>query len=705
MKVSVFKNFLNGERITTCSVEDVARIIRRGDYAAAISDYRCAAPPMLATNINGDIVNKSVRMADNRIPRLCFAAEYRRMNGSRQLLRRNALVLLEIDGLADYATAVNMRNSAARQPYTLMAFVGANGCSVEIACHISQMDGSVPVDDDMFHRIMSEGYKRLHYVYSSQLGVSIPLLAPVDDAMCLMSADAGVYYEPHAVVFTVDLEHKSAAFVGASRDVDGGEESPLPGKTPGEARRYIFYSCWDAVLRSGLDASDPYYAEQAVAMLARYCCRSGLPEQMCVERASLIDGINADRDLVTMLFRQAYAASTQRVNHTAYVPMPALTAMQVDHFFKKRYRLRRNELTGVVEYKPLGCYDTDYRPVTQEVINTMAFLAQREGIRVWARDVKERVNSTLVGTFNPIADYLAALPRWDGRDRLTAFAARVPTSTPEWMQLFAVWMRSMVAHWMGFDRLHGNSLVPLLIGGQGCGKSSFTKIILPEALRLYYNDRIDFRNDNTLMQGLSAFALINIDEFDRYSDHRQPLMKYIISKGEVTAIKAYRSTFSTERRYASFIATTNSPHPLTDPTGSRRFICAAVTDRIDFTSPVDYPQLYAQLVDEVRRGLPYYLYAEAERRLMDENRQFFRNADIDSILSSLFHLPSSAETAQELTASEIAAIVRREYPKLSLTKLSTVEIGRRLKAAGFECRHGKCGNYYKVERVSSGLLH
>ncbi len=705
MKVSVFKNFLNGERITTCSVEDVARIIRRGDYAAAISDYRCAAPPMLAANINGDIVNKSVRMADNSIPRLCFAAEFRRMNGSRQLLRRNALVLLEIDGLADYATAVNMRNAAARQPYTLMAFVGANGCSVEIVCRISQMDGSVPVDDDSFHRLMSEGYKRLHYVYSSQLGVNIPLLAPVDDAMCLMSVDAGAYYEPHAVVFTVDMKRESAAFVGASRDVGSGEESPLPGKTPDEARRYIFYFCWDAVLRSGLDASEPYFAEQAIAMLARYCCRSGLPEQMCVERASLIDGINADRDLVTMLFRQAYAASTQRVNHTAYVPMPALTAMQVDHFFKKRYRLRRNELTGVVEYKPLGCYDTDYRPVTQEVINTMAFLAQREGIRVWARDVKERVNSTLVGTFNPISDYLAALPRWDGRDRLTAFAARVPTSTPEWMQLFAVWMRSMVAHWMGLDRLHGNSLVPLLIGGQGCGKSSFTKIILPEALRLYYNDRIDFRNDNTLMQGLSAFALINIDEFDRYSDHRQPLMKYIISKGEVTAMKAYRSTFSTERRYASFIATTNSPHPLTDPTGSRRFICAAVTGRIDFTSPVDYQQLYAQLVDEVRRGLPYYLDAEAERRLMDENRQFFRNADIDSILSSLFHLPSSAETAQELTASEIAAIVRREYPKLSLTKLSTVEIGRRLKAAGFECRHGKCGNYYKVERVSSGLLH
>ena len=695
-KVSVFKNFLNGEHIAVCSLEDVVRMIRRGDYAEAISDYRCAAPAMLSSAGGGEVVRSGVRMASNSIPRLCFAAEYRRCNGRRKVLRRNGLVLIEIDGLKDFDTAVKLRNAAARQLYTLLVFIGANGRSVEILCSVSQIDGSMPVDDAAFCRLMAEGYRRLHYVYSSQLDVNIPLAAPATDTMCLMSADAGVFYNPHAVTFAVDIERTTTSFCTSGGNGHDAGESPLPGKTVDEAHRYIFYSCWNAVLDAGLDTADPYFAEQAITLLARHCRRSGLPEQMCVERASRIDELGGDRDLITMLFSQAYSGGIVRANPTACVPFPALTAMKLDNFFNKRYRLRRNELTGVVEYKPLGSYDTDYRHVTQEVINTMAFLAQREGIRVWARDVKERVNSMLVDTFNPIGDYLAALPRWDGRDRLTAFAARVPTSTPQWTELLAVWMRSMVAHWMGLDRLHGNSLVPLLVGGQGCGKSSFTKIILPEALRPYYNDRIDFRNDNTLMQGLSAFALINIDEFDRYSDRRQPLMKYIISKGEVTAMKAYCSTFSTERRYASFIATTNNPHTLADPTGSRRFICAAVTGRIDFTSPVDYQQLYAQLVDEVRGGLPYYLDAAAERRLMDENRRFFRHADIDSILSSLFRLPLSAETAQELTASEIASIVRREYPKLPPSKLYVKEVGRRLSAMGFEGRHTRRGTCYSV---------
>ena len=503
-KVSVFKNFLNGEHIAVCSLEDVVRMIRRGDYAEAISDYRCAAPAMLSSAGGGEVVRSGVRMASNSIPRLCFAAEYRRCNGRRKVLRRNGLVLIEIDGLKDFDTAVKLRNAAARQLYTLLVFIGANGRSVEILCSISQIDGSMPVDDAAFCRLMAEGYRRLHYVYSSQLDVNIPLAAPAADAMCLMSADAGVFYNPHAVTFAVDIERTTASFSTSGGNGHDAGESPLPGKTVDEAHRYIFYSCWNAVLDAGLGMADPYFAEQAITLLARHCRRSGLPEQMCVERASRIDELGGDRDLITMLFSQAYSGGIVRANPTACVPFPALTAMKLDNFFNKRYRLRRNVLTGVVEYKPLGSYDTDYRPVTQEVINTIAFMAQREGIRVWARDVKERVNSTLVDDYDPVRCWLASLPRWDGRDRLSAFAARVPTDNVLWPELFAVWMRSMTAQWMGLDRQHGNALVPLLVGEQGCGKTSFTKMILPPALQPYYNDRVDFRNDRSLMQGLSA---------------------------------------------------------------------------------------------------------------------------------------------------------------------------------------------------------
>ena len=478
MKVSVFKNFLNGERITACGVDELVSIIRDGDYADAISDYRCASPRMLSVGRGGEARQWAVDTADNRIPRLCFASEYRRQGGVRSLVGRNGLVLLEIDNLADFPTAVSLRNEAARQPFTMMAFVGANGRSVEVVCRVVAHDGVSDSDATAYVRMMTEGARRLHYVYSSQLGVNISVQVQADDTMCLMSADAGIYYSLGAVAFTVDLSKPVAAYRAADvRDVD---ESPLPGKSRDEAYRYIFYSCWDSVLDSGLSLDDALFEERAISLLARYCRHSGLPQQMCVDRAMTLDLINRDGELITLLFNQACGNNLVHFNPTAHVPLPALTAMKTDHFMRKRFRLRRNVLTGVTQYKPLGAYDTYYRPVTQEVINAIATMAQREGIRVWARDIKERVNSELVEPYDPVNDYIASLPEWDGRDRLKAFAASVPTDNPYWTEFFSVWMRSIVAHWIGLDSNHGNALVPLLIGRQGCGKTSFTKIILPE---------------------------------------------------------------------------------------------------------------------------------------------------------------------------------------------------------------------------------
>ena len=453
------------------------------------------------------------------------------------------------------------------------------------------------------------------------------------------------------------------------------------------------------MLDSGLDAAGTYYAEDAVKKLASLCHKSGLPLQMCIDRTMALDGINADRSLVELLFVQAYRQTISEPNPLRCVEAPRLMAIKLDNFFKTNYVMRRNVLTGVVQYKRAGACGTEFSPVTQEVINTIAVEAQRNGIKVWARDIKERVNSTLVADFDPLNDWLLSLPQWDGRDRLKAFALRVPTDNPRWPEYFGVWMRSMVAHWIGLDSIHGNDLVPLLIGCQGCGKSSFTKIILPPELRAYYNDRIDFRNDNTLMRGLSSFALINIDEFDRYSAGRQPLMKYLISKSEVTAVKAYRSTFSTDRRYASFIATTNSRQPLTDPTGSRRFVCVAVNGNIDFTSKVDYRQLYAQVRHEIRSGASCYLDHVATEQLMDYNSRFMYITDLASAIVRLFRIPESDGAGHEMSVDGILSAVCRAYPCLPVSKLTDKGVGIAMKRLGFNRRHTRNGALYMVEQI------
>ncbi len=57
-------------------------------------------------------------------------------------------------------------------------------------------------------------------------------------------------------------------------------------------------------------------------------------------------------------------------------------------------------------------------------------------------------------------------------------------------------------------------------------------------------------------------------------------------------------------RMASFIATTNDYQPLTDPTGSRRYLCCELTGIIDTDTPIPYKQLYAQAIHELEQGHP-----------------------------------------------------------------------------------------------------
>lgn len=55
-------------------------------------------------------------------------------------------------------------------------------------------------------------------------------------------------------------------------------------------------------------------------------------------------------------------------------------------------------------------------------------------------------------------------------------------------QVFPRWFLAMVAQALDKNRDHGNSMVPMLIGGQGIMKSTFCKNILPPSMREYYMD-------------------------------------------------------------------------------------------------------------------------------------------------------------------------------------------------------------------------
>jgi predicted P-loop ATPase len=357
-------------------------------------------------------------------------------------------------------------------------------------------------------------------------------------------------------------------------------------------------------------------------------------------------------------------------------------------------------MTGVAQYRSKDSFDYRFSDLTKEAMNTMSIRALKAGLDSWDKDIKRYVESTMIPEYDPVNEWLEQLPKWDGQDRVTSLAERIKTSNLHWTEDFHKWLLSMVAHWKGIDRNHGNAIVPMLIGPQGCGKTSFCGILLPEELRDYYNDKIDFKNETAINLGLTSFALINIDEFDMLSKSQQPLLKHLISKSDVKMRPPYGKAYEQRRRYASFIATTNNMRPLPDDkSGSRRFVCIVVENQIDTLTPIDYPQLYAQLVAEIARGDRYWFDEDENQRIIDENRQFERVGSLEKMISLTFRRADDKDKSKLKSVDEIVEILNNSFPNFHLTKNINVEVGRALNRLGYSPHKTMTCQKYSIEII------
>lgn len=144
---------------------------------------------------------------------------------------------------------------------------------------------------------------------------------------------------------------------------------------------------------------------------------------------------------------------------------------------------------------------------------------------------------------------------------------------------------------------------------------------------------------------LNRFALINIDEFDQVSATQQGFLKHILQKPVVNARRPYGTSVVEMRRYASFIATSNHKDLLTDPSGSRRFICIEVKGVIDTSRPIDYDQLYAQAMHELAHGERYWFNDADEYVMTEANREFQQYSPEEQFLFRYFRMAEAGKRA------------------------------------------------------------
>lgn len=213
----------------------------------------------------------------------------------------------------------------------------------------------------------------------------------------------------------------------------------------------------------------------------------------------------------------------------------------------------------------------------------------------------------------------------------------------------------MTAQWMGIMGEHANSVAPLLVSTeQGYLKSTFCKSLLPAALQRYYMDKVDLTSEGRVERRLAEMGLLNLDEFDKYPPTKMPLLKNLMQMASLSLCKAYQKNHRSLPRIASFIGTSNRKELLTDPTGSRRFICVMVKRPIDCNG-IEHKQIYAQLKAEILSG---------ELR----------------------------------SAAEIFQCLKKKNPS-AMRGANPASLAQILVAVGIERKHTKFGNVYRVVKI------
>jgi len=368
---------------------------------------------------------------------------------------------------------------------------------------------------------------------------------------------------------------------------------------------------------------------------------------------------------------------------------------QLETFLTKHYSFRYNVLTEQAEVCTPG--EKKFRPVNQRVANTLCLEAQEQGIPCWDKDVLRLLNSERLTDYHPLLTYMAELPAWDGIDRITPLAERISTEKI-WVNGFHRWLLGVAAQWSGQTGRCANAVAPMLISArQGMGKSTFCRQLVPESLADYYTDSFDLNSQAGCEQKLSLFGLINLDEYDKLSTRKLPLLKNLMQMTALHYRKAHRAQYSHLPRMASFIGTSNRRELLNDPTGSRRYLCIEVEKKIENT-PLEHKQLFAQLKAELANGERYWFTGEEEKELMKHNEPYYIQPPMHDVFFQCFRLPEKGEAHQLYTSSYIYSILLKRFPKV-MRGMNAHQFGKTLTLIGAERVHTVQGNVYRVVEV------
>ena len=254
--------------------------------------------------------------------------------------------------------------------------------------------------------------------------------------------------------------------------------------------------------------------------------------------------------------------------------------------------------------------------------------------------------------------------RWDGNKRIRTFLKSVGCSAFGLSKAEEAVYLELVMEGFLLSVLERNlkeeyssiQFVPVIVGGQGVGKSTLCEIL---ALRTYHRScAVSVSEQRRFYESCQGAVIVEMKEATQFRTDDDAELKATIDSTQIQYRKAYAADSSVMPIYYSFIVTTNDEGILSDQSGNRRYFPVKMNSVV--SGEDNHPIIFDVDPDDVLQ-----MWAEA-LVLYKEGFRWHSRLNTDQIKPIVQYMQSSATTDTQ-ESEDIFSFVETYAPELGDT--------------------------------------
>lgn len=575
---------------------------------------------------------------------------------------------------------------ADKDPYVMARYVTASGHGLRILARYKPFDDQEVTAVELFDVVVR---KAMDY-FSILLGVSADEKCCDITRMCGLAHDPTAYFCWNSKPFELESKDIKRLYFKKSMAEKYERRSSRRRKpsqkmvslakhipTIDEAAPAI-----EKLLETWGKAFEPSRHNDYVYNFGLTCLKYNIDQKEATDYAD--QHFSAQYPKTVSVMNQAYKHQEQRGTWQfmrkgeSYGKKPSMKMLK--QWLSMRYEFHRNEVTGYYEVCSRDVIKGKFHRWTRmddNIENSLWIEMEEDGLQTLLPRLHSLINSDFSEKYNPLLDYLTALPAWDGKtDYIQMLADRIHIADTDgahhtqedFRYFFKKWFVAMVVTWVT-DTVVGQTIL-IFVGKGGLFKTTFFDKLLPRVLHDYFiNESTASYTDKDFMEAMASKALMCLDEFETAFGKNLSAFKSCVTKLFFSIRRPYDKYRTELPHRAAMCGTSNSVQIISEEENRRYspWLIESIDSPIDH--PIDYQHVYAQAValgkevmERQRKhedGWVFWLTTEDIEVMREHNKMFMISNYMEDQILRYYRVPGKDVEARYIKFRYSSEILER----------------------------------------------